>query len=65
MAFKTLVAGVGLPPSPSVLNPLKCFTREKAVTILQYLQSSLFQHYSLYEYLFSEEQEEELISQKV
>lgn len=35
------------------------------MAMLRYLQSSLFQHYSLYEYLFSQEQQEEIISQKL
>ncbi len=65
LAFKEMVAAVGNPPSPVVPNPLKCFTMETGLFTLRYLKSSLFQHYSLFHYLLSEEQEEEIIIQNV
>lgn len=52
----TLMFNVGV---TNVATPLECFTSELVVTVLHYLQSTLFQHYLLFQYLFTEGQEEE------
>lgn len=44
---------------------LECFTAELAVLVVRYVQSTLFQHYALFQYLFTEEQEEEAHATKV
>lgn len=38
---------------------LQCFTVEVADKVLHYLADSLFQHYHLYEFLLTEDQEEQ------
>lgn len=52
--LQALIASVG-----SVPTSLECFTSEVSTRVLQYIQTSLFQHYSLFRYLFTQEQEEE------
>lgn len=61
-ALKQHMTGVGI---PNCKSSLKCFTADEAVTTLQYFHSSLFQHYRLFQYLFSETQEQEVIQDKV
>lgn len=61
-ALQQYLVGVGVPNSQS---SLKCFTTNEAVITLQYVHSSLFQHYRLFQYLFIETQEEEIICDKV
>ena len=50
---------------PGVLCSLECFTSKVSVATLVYIKSALFQHYALFEYLFTEDQEEEVINAKV
>lgn len=54
--LQSLLSGVGVPNAPT---PLECFTSETGSTVLQYLQTTLFQHYHLFQCLVTEEQEEE------
>lgn len=56
------MANVGIPSVPS---SLECFTSEVATTAIQYIQTTLFQHYALFEYLFTEEQETETHATRV
>jgi len=65
LAYKELVAGVGIPPSIDVPNPLKCFTMKVGMATLEYLKTSLFQHHELFQYLYTEDQDEIIITQKV
>ena len=51
--MKCMMHGVGVSKQTS----LQCFTVEVANKVLQYIAESLFQHYRLYEFLFTEEQE--------
>lgn len=55
------LVGVGL----SEQSSLRCLSKEKAQLVVEYLAGSLFQHYHLFEYLFSEEQEQDSISSRV
>lgn len=55
--LQTLMSNVGVPDTPT---SLECFTTEVASMTLQYIQTSLFQHYSLFQYLYTEEQETEM-----
>ena len=57
------VEGVSTPDSKTC--PLKCFTSDVAMDVIQYICRSLFQHYRLYQYLFNNKQEEETISLRV
>ncbi len=50
-----MMAGIGV----SQLTSLQCFTVEIANIVIQYIAENLLQHYSLYEYLFTEEQEQQ------
>ena len=64
--FKELekyVEGVSNPDSKTCM--LKCFTNDIAIDAIKYLCQSLFQHYRLYEYLFTEQQQEETIFMRV
>ena len=54
--LQSLMTGVGV---PGVATCLECFTSELVGTVLQYLQYTLFQHYLLFQYLFTEQQSEE------
>ncbi len=60
--LQDLVCNVGVPAAPT---SLECFTAELAASVLHYVQSTLFQHYALFQYLFTEEQEEEILTSKV
>ncbi len=59
--LQKMMVGVGV----SDETALKCFTKDHALMAIQYVTSSLFQHYRLYQLLFTEEQEEEHIITKV
>ena len=64
--FKELeqyIEGVGNPGCKACA--LKCFTGGVAIDAIRYLSRNLFQHYRLYQYLFTEEQEQETISIRV
>ena len=60
--LQSMLCGVACPGVPS---SVECFTAKVTVTTLMYIKSTLFQHYILFDYLFTEEQEEEVISTKV
>ena len=60
--LQTLMSNVGVPDTPT---SLECFTTEVASMTLQYIQTSLFQHYSLFQYLYTEEQETEMHTAQV
>lgn len=57
-----VLATVGIPGAPT---PLECYSTEVATTTLQYIQTTLFQHYTLFQYLFTEEQETEITTTEV
>ena len=64
--FKELqqyMEGVGDPDSKTCA--LKCFTSNIAIDAVRYISRSLFQHYRLYQHLFTEQQEEERFSIRV
>ena len=52
--MRSMMAGIGI----SQLTALQCFTVKVANTIIQYIADNLLQHYSLYEFLYTEEQED-------
>jgi hypothetical protein len=60
--LQTLMTGVGVPDVPT---SLECFTSEVATMALQYIQTTLFQHYTLFQYLFTEEQDTETFAMQV
>lgn len=55
------MVGVGL----SEQSSLRCLSKEKGQQVVEYIAGSLFQHYHLFEYLFSEEQQQDHISSRV
>ena len=59
--MKAMFSGVGISQQTS----LQCFTVEVSNKVLRYVSDTLFQHYNLYEYLFSEEQGEKELSEEV
>lgn len=59
--LKSYLAGVGV----SDQTCLKCFTAKVATETVSYIQTSLLQHYSLFEYIYEEKQEDELIQTQV
>ena len=44
---------------------LKCFTNEMGIDAVRYISRSLFQHYHLYQYLFTGEQQDETVTMRV
>ncbi|KAJ8365642.1 hypothetical protein SKAU_G00144730 [Synaphobranchus kaupii] len=58
--FAKAIAGTRQPLSPQDSSPL--FAVDQAISITDYFKSSLFQHYTLYEFLFAEPREEQLFS---
>lgn len=56
------LGGIGIPKQQT---SLKCFTLEIAQTCLNYIYTTLVQHYSLFEYLFEEKQEDDIIQANV
>ena len=46
-------------------SSLKCFTNEVGIDVIRYISRSLFQHYHLYQYLFTGEQQQETITTRV
>ena len=60
--LQDLMYNVGVPNSSTSLD---CFTAELAVLVLQYVQYTLFQHYALFQYLFTEEQDLETLTATV
>ncbi|XP_061087983.1 ciliary-associated calcium-binding coiled-coil protein 1 isoform X1 [Conger conger] len=58
--FANAIAETRQPPLPQDSSPL--FDVDQAISITDYFKSSLFQHYTLYEFLFTEPREEILLS---
>ena len=61
--FEQIVGTVGVPDSKTC--SLKCFTNDVGIDAVRYISRSLFQHYHLYQYLFTGEQEEETVTMRV
>ncbi|XP_065919584.1 ciliary-associated calcium-binding coiled-coil protein 1-like isoform X2 [Dysidea avara] len=59
--FQQLLVDVGITDK----CPLGQFSREQAKWLTDYIMTSIFQHYHLYQYLFTEVQEEERITLKL
>lgn len=59
--FQKLLVGVGITEK----CPLGQFSKEQAKWLTEYIMSSLFQHYGLYQYLLNERQDEETVSMKL
>lgn len=59
MELQGMICGVGC---DGVQCCLDCYTVDISVATLLYIQSSLFQHYSLFQNLFTEEQKEEVVT---
>ena len=57
-----MLCGVDVPDSQTAIG---CFSSEMAIKVAHYIQSSLFQHYTLYTYLFTEDQKDMLITSRV
>ncbi|KAI1886921.1 hypothetical protein AGOR_G00200750 [Albula goreensis] len=55
-----VISGMRRPMSPNTFSPL--FDVDQAISITDYLKSSLFQHYKLYEFLFTQPREELLFT---
>lgn len=51
--------------SGSAQSSLQCFSSETAVATVQYMQSTIFQHYHLFQLLFSEQQQEEKLNEEL
>ena len=62
MELQHHMVGVGVSPDTT---SLRCFTQKEAVLAVEYLSSTLFQHYRLFHLLFTEQQQEELLTTKV
>ena len=63
--LKECFSGVGV-ENPNVVSvPLYFFKLEDAKMIMQYLISTLFYHYSLYEFLFTQQQDELIVGSDV
>lgn len=62
MELQRHMVGVGVSPDTS---SLRCFTQKEAVVAVEYLSSTLLQHYRLFHLLFTEQQQEELLTTKV
>ena len=58
--FEQIMETVG-----SKTSSLKCFTNEVGIDAVRYISRSLFQHYHLYQYLFTGEQIEETVTVRV
>lgn len=64
--FKKFLAGVGVEnPSPSQCGGLDVFNFAQGTEVVDYISSTLFQHYKLYQYLFTEEKDAEIIELQV
>ncbi|CAK8671387.1 ciliary-associated calcium-binding coiled-coil protein 1-like isoform X2 [Clavelina lepadiformis] len=59
--LKECFSGVGSENPDVVSIPLYFFKLEHAKLIMQYLLTTIFQHYKLYEYLFTQQQDELII----
>lgn len=59
--METMMMGVGV----SDETVLRSFMKEHALLAIQYVTSTLFQHYRLFQLLFTVEQEDEYFSTKV
>ena len=59
--LQTHMLGVGVSDETS----LKCFKPEHAMLTVEYITSALFQHYNLFEFLFTEQQETEILHSNV
>ncbi|RMX57731.1 hypothetical protein pdam_00004990 [Pocillopora damicornis] len=58
--FKSLLAGIGVENCP-LNGGLECFDVNQAKLITDYFTDSLFQHYKLYQFLFTQEPQEEVV----
>jgi len=59
--FKSLLAGVGV-ENCSQNGGLECFDVNQAKLITDYFTNSLFQHYKLYQFLFTQDLQEEVVT---
>ncbi|XP_031564152.1 ciliary-associated calcium-binding coiled-coil protein 1-like isoform X2 [Actinia tenebrosa] len=62
--FKRLLVGIGMENCPKS-GGLECFDISQAKVITNYFTDSLFQHFKLYEFLFTQEPSEEVITTEV
>lgn len=60
--LQAMLCGVGC---AKVQTCLECYTTDVSITTLLYIQHSLFQHYSLFKYIFTEEQQVEVVTTDV
>lgn len=64
--LKKFLAGVGVDsPTSSQCGGLDVFSFAQATEVVDYISSTLFQHYKLYQYLFTEEKAAEVIELQV
>jgi len=63
--LKECFSGVGSDSPDVVPIPLYFFKLDHAKLIMEYLMTTLFHHYSLYEYLFTQEQDELIVGADV
>ena len=64
--LKKFLAGVGVDnPHSSQCGGLDVFSFPQATEVVDYISSTLFQHYKLYQYLFTEEKAAEVIELQV
>ena len=61
--FEQIVEAVGSPNNKTC--SLKCFTVDVGADAVRYISQSLFQQYRLYQFLFTGEQQEEIIKMRV
>ena len=65
MYLKECFSGVGCENPNIVSVPLYFFKLEHAKLIMQYLINTLFYHYSLYEFVFTQQQDEFIVGSDV
>ncbi|KAJ7385509.1 hypothetical protein OS493_015080 [Desmophyllum pertusum] len=62
--FKSLLAGIGV-ENCSHNGGLECFDVNQAKLITDYFTDSLFQHYKLYQFLFTQDPQEEVVTSEL
>lgn len=60
--LQTLLCNVGV---ASIATSLECFTCAVASTIIQYIETTLFQHYTLFQALYTHKQQTDTLATQV
>lgn len=60
--LQSLLCTVGV---PGMATSLECFTYDESTTVIQYIETTLFQHYTLFQCLYTHKQQTDTLAAQV